>query len=57
MIQEQEQKKKPKLSKKDLIKAEFYNETPLSLKGLAKKYKTSYQYVKNLHNTFLQDIK
>ena len=44
-----------KLTKKDLIKTEFYNDTKLSLRGLAKKYKTSYQNVKNIHADFLRE--
>jgi len=36
-------------------KVEFYNDTKLTLKGLAKKYKTSYQNVKNIHAEFLQE--
>jgi hypothetical protein len=46
---------KKKLTKKELIMNEFYNDTNLTLKGLAKKYKTSYQNVKNIHNDFLRE--
>ena len=42
-----------KVTKKELIKAEFYNDTKLTLKGLAKKYKTSYRNVCNIHAKFL----
>ena len=55
MIREQNEKKKQKLSKKEKIMNEFWNETNLTLKGIAKKYGTSYQYVKNLHNAFIQE--
>ncbi len=47
-------KKKPKATTKDMIMTEFYNETKLTLKGLAKKYNTSYQNVVNIHSKFLQ---
>lgn len=41
--------------KKDIIKSKFYNGTDLTLRGLAKKYKTSYQNVCNIHADFLQE--
>lgn len=49
--------KKHKSTKKELIMNEFYNETNLTLKGIAKKYDTSYQHVCNLHRQFLQETK
>lgn len=48
-------RKKVKTTTKDSIKTEFYNDTKLTLKGLANKYKTSYQNVKNIHADFLQE--
>ena len=55
MLRKQKEKEKPKVTKKDLIMAEFYNDTGISLKALAKKYKTSYQNVCNIHADFLQE--
>lgn len=52
-----EKKKKKKLSKKELIMNEFYNESNLKLKGIAKKYDTSYQNVCNIHRIFLDKTK
>ena len=55
IIREKEEKKKPKVTKKEMIIDEFYNETNLTLKGIAKKYKTSYEYIRKLHAEFLQE--
>lgn len=53
--EEKERKKRhPEASKKEQIMIEFYNDTKLTLKGLAKKYKTSYQVVCNIHANFLR---
>lgn len=46
-----------KKTKKELIMNEFYNNTNLTMKGLAKKYDTSYQNVCNYHRIFLDKIK
>lgn len=46
-----------KETKKDQIITEFYNGTKLTLKGLANKYNTSYQVIKNIHAEFLQKDK
>jgi len=48
-------KKDRKNTTKDLIKTEFFNDTKLSLRGLSKKYKTSYQNVCNIHADFLRE--
>lgn len=48
-------KSHPEASKKEQIMTEFYNGTKLTLKGLAKKYKTSYQVVCNIHAKFKQE--
>jgi len=53
MIEEGKNGKKVKVTKKDSIKTEFYNDTKLTMKGLAKKYNTSYQTVCNIHAEFL----
>ncbi len=42
-------------TKKDMIMTEFFNDTDLSLKGIAKKYDTTYQTVCNYHSVFLQE--
>lgn len=52
---EKKNQKPVKTSKKDLIKSEFYNNTKLTLRGLANKYKTSYQNIKNIHADFLRE--
>ena len=61
MIREQKEKDRkkshPEASKKEQIMIEFYNDTKLTLKGLAKKYKTSYQVVCNIHAKFLEETK
>lgn len=59
MIRELKEKERakahPKATKKEQIMTEFYNGTKLTLKGLAKKYKTSYQYVRGVRSEFLQE--
>ena len=59
IIREQKEKDRakahPNATTKEQIMTEFYNETKLTLKGLAKKYKTSYQNVCNIHAKFLQE--
>lgn len=49
--------KKHKATKKELIMNEFYNDTTLTFKGLAKKYGVTYQYVIEVHGIFLKEIK
>ena len=59
MIRKQQEKDgakaHPKASKKEQIMTEFYNGTKLTLKGLARKYKTSYQYVRGVRSEFLRE--
>ena len=55
MFNETKNKSDKKITKKDLIKSEFYNGTKLTLKGLAQKHKTSYQNVCNIHADYLQE--
>jgi len=50
-----EKESNKKLTKKILIKTEFFNNTNLTLRGLAKKYKTSYHNVCNIHAEFLRE--
>jgi hypothetical protein len=57
IVKEMTDMEKPKVTKKGLIINEFYNDTNLSLKGIAKKYNASYNYVRQLHTEFLQEIK
>ena len=45
---------KPKETLKDQIMDEFYNDTKLTLRGLAKKYHRSYQVICNIHAEFLR---
>jgi len=52
---DKQEEKTESITTKDLIKTEFYNDTKLTLKGLAKKYKTSYQNVCNIHADFLRE--
>ena len=56
MLDEKQRGKVKKISKKEQIMDEFYNDSSLALKALAKKYKTSYQNVKNIHAQFLQEM-
>lgn len=56
IIAEAKKGKKVKVTKKSMIMSEFYNNTKLSLHGLAKKYKTSYENVCNIHAKFLREI-
>ncbi len=55
IIQEKKEGKKKKISKKDLIRSEFENDTEFSLRELSKKYNTSYQNVCNIHADFLRE--
>lgn len=56
MLKNGKKKKQLKTTTKDMVKTEFYNDTDLSLKGLANKYKTSYQNVKNIHADYLREV-